>query len=147
MVQVTADLLLTVLRETVASRGEPSADDLRAYFVAAKRIIHQRLADFNLSPKSIADALQCSRATLYRAFRAHGLTVAAYIREVRLQEAWRRLEESSPHASIAEIAAACGFSDSVHFRRIFRERFDIHPRDVRGTKRAMATSLPSSGLN
>lgn len=143
MVQVTADLMLAVLRETFASRSEPGAAELRAYFAAAARIIHAQLSDPNLAPKTIAAALQCSRATLYRAFRAHGLTVAGYIREARLQEARRRLEQRSPGTSVAAIAAACGFPDPDHFRRLFRERFDVNPSEVRrGTPVGSARGRP-----
>lgn len=105
----TVDLTLSVLREALAADPPTSPSDSQAYFLAAKRLIHERFADPNLTPENIARALHCSRATLYRAFNAYGVTVAQYIREVRLQEAMRRIAVSPPNASIAGIAAECGF--------------------------------------
>lgn len=129
--EVTVDLVLTVLREALSGNSRPSEMTLGAYFTAARRVIQERLADPNLTPEIIAGVLRCSRATLYRAFRAHGMTVADYIREVRLQEARRLICESSAGASIAKIAAQCGFCDPAYFRRLFRERFGMKPSDMR----------------
>lgn|GEM_PF-6515870 len=89
----------------------------------------------NLAAKSLASLLNLSRATLYRAFHERGLTVAGYIREVRLQEAKRRLESSTPDMPVAAIAEACGFPDPNHFRRLFRERFGMSPSEVRDAPR------------
>ena len=135
MFEATVDFLLSVLREVLA--GEPSSSsptDGYAYFVAAKRVIQERHADPNLGPEAVAHALGCSRATLYRAFRANGTTVAQHIREVRLQEAMRRIAASPPGTSISAIAAECGFYDPAYFRRLFRERFEVNPSDVLGTQ-------------
>src|SRR5690606_41891005 len=67
----------------------------------------------------------------------HGTTVARCIREVRLQEAKRRIEEEAD-APIATISAQCGFYDPAHVRRLFREHFDMNPSDVRGMVRTPA---------
>lgn len=131
MLQATVDLLLTVLRESFSTETDGPDTSLGAYFTAAKRVIHQRFADPGLDAETVANLLNCSRATLYRAFKEHGVTVARYIREVRLQEARRRIAVSAPGASIAAIAEECGFYDPTYFRRLFRERFDMNPSDVR----------------
>lgn len=128
----TVDMTLSVMRETLAGTATPSPTDSHAYFLAAKHFIHERFGDPNLSPESIARALECSRATLYRAFNAYGVTVAQYVREVRLQEAMRRITTSPPGASIANIAAQCGFFEPAYFRRLFRARFGVNPSDVLG---------------
>lgn len=131
MFRPTVDLLLSVIREALDQDSDAPRRSLDAYFLAAKRVIQERVSDPNLSPELVASALGCSRSTLYRAFHAHGMTVAQHIREVRLQEARRRIAASPPGTSIAAIALECGFYDPAYFRRLFRERFDMSPRDVR----------------
>lgn len=133
MFETTVDFLLSVLREVIAQESEVSTLELRAYFTTAKRVIQEQFSDPNLTLEMVAHALHCSRSTLYRAFNAHGTTVARYIREFRLQEAKRRIAASPPGASIAAIAAECGFYDPAYFRRLFRARFDMSPSDVRDT--------------
>lgn len=130
--EATVDLTLSVLRQALASQSTPSPADSHAYVAAAKRLIHERFADPNLTPEIVARALRCSRATLYRAFGAYGMTVAQYIREVRLQEAMRRIAASPPGTCIATVAAECGFFGPAYFRRLFRERFGVNPSEVLG---------------
>lgn len=137
MFDASVDLFLTILRAAFAADGDAAAMDLRTYYTTARRLIQERYADHGLTPENIAWALGCSRSTLYRAFRAHGTTVARCIREVRLQEAKRRIEEEAD-APIATISAQCGFYDPAHFRRLFREHFDMNPSDVRDMVRTPA---------
>ena len=120
----TVDFILNLLREVLTHESDSGAMDPHAYYYAAKRVIQKRLADPNLSPETIAAELGCSRSTLYRAFNAHGMTVARYVREeVRLHEARRRIATSAPGTSIASIAEKCGFYDPAYFRKLFRARF------------------------
>src|SRR5690606_9679464 len=79
----TVDLALALLRVVGAQwyGGESPGYGL---FVVAQRYIAQNLGDPELSVERIARAVGCSRATLYRVFAQHRLTVAAYIRERRM---------------------------------------------------------------
>ena len=55
------------------------------------------------------------------------------VNELRLQRAFALLIE--PHGSarrISDIALEVGFSDISHFNRLFRTRFGVSPRSVRG---------------
>ena len=90
-------------------------------------MIARRLDDPNLDATSIADALGCSRATLYRAFADHSATVYGYIRELRLQRAKERLEAATREETVAEIAGSLGFTDPSNFGRAFRRRFGHAP--------------------
>jgi len=131
----TVDLILAVMRQVVRRGAQSDPADRSTYFWAAKRIIHQHLSDPNLDASMIARTLGCSRATLYRAFTEHGWQVAEYIREARLQEAIKRLDEEDSGATIESIAASCGFVNPSHFGRVFRSRFGITPRQARALKR------------
>lgn len=102
-----------------------------ALFVAAQRYIERHLAKFDLDAKRIAFALGTSRATLYRAFADEGVTVADYIRNVRLMRARRMIEATGNHVLIANVALHCGFQDPPNFSRAFRRQFGISPSEAR----------------
>ncbi|MBN8727303.1 MAG: AraC family transcriptional regulator [Xanthomonadales bacterium] len=101
-----------------------------ALFHAAFRYIGQHLHQPSLDPQQVAAALGCSRATLYRAFAAHGRQVAAVIRALRLQRAHELLRRHQA-TSIGDIAAGCGFFDLRSFHRAFRACFGCTPGSVR----------------
>jgi AraC-like DNA-binding protein len=87
-------------------------------------LLHDCLAD-DLSADDLARAVGLSRFQLYRQFRErYGLAPSAYLRQVRLREARRRLAAG---AAIAEVAFATGFADQSHLTRWFRRSYGITP--------------------
>lgn len=67
-----------------------------------------------------------SRSYFTRFFHARtGLTPARVIAQTRVQEAARMLLQG--HASLKEIADACGFANANHFNRVFRRFQHISP--------------------
>jgi AraC family transcriptional regulator, positive regulator of tynA and feaB len=130
--EATVALATTVLRVAFGSR----LDDERngpGLFAAGQVFIDQHLCSRHLSPEMIARHLGCSRAHLYRVFAAHGATVADYVRESRLRRAYALLAAGNDER-IGDIAFRSGFDDPVHFARLFRCRFGVTPREVRGRK-------------
>lgn len=97
---------------------------------AAQRCIARHLYLPTLDPDQVATALGCSRSTLYRLFAAHGTSVAASIREARLQRA-HDLLCSLPRRPIGDIAARCGYDDLRSFHRAFRAHFACTPGEAR----------------
>ena len=97
-----------------------------------KDYIRQHLSDPDLSLETIARAMGCSIRYLHRAFEGETMTPQRYIWQSRLDHS-RALLVSPSHSrlSIAEIAYHCGFNSSSHFSRLFRERFELAPRDLR----------------
>jgi AraC-like DNA-binding protein len=137
--RATLDLAATVLRlefGTVAAESEVCEDGM---LIAAQALISRRYQSPDLTPDAIAHRLGCSRAHLYRVFARNDLTVSGYLREVRLRHARERLAAASPRDTIGDIAFRCGFEDSVHFTRLFRQRFSVTPGAFRsGEARAAA---------
>lgn len=130
-------LLLNQTRE-LAVAALSAASDLPAVeaapdagYLAARRLILQRLDDPELNPDRLAKALGCSRASLYRLFARHGVTVAGCLREARLNRAYHLLTTAPEHIGIADLAARCGFLDQTGFSRLFRQRFGLRPSDLR----------------
>ena len=66
--------------------------------------------------------LRCFRATI-------GTTPIRYLREYRIDRATNRLTNSQ--ASIADIAATCGFQDISYFTKTFREMKGLTPKAYR----------------
>lgn len=131
MVGATTELTLTALQ--VAAGNE--AKELRAYkdiYLGACRLIRARCVDPQLEPGALAAALKCSRATLYRAFAAHGEGVAQRIWEERLTRA-RNMIESRRYArlTLGDIAFRSGFLDQSAFNRMFRRRHGMTPGEAR----------------
>jgi AraC-like DNA-binding protein len=74
----------------------------------------------DLSPQRLCAEFHLSRSNLYRLFTDHaGASVAATVRERRMERARRLLRETS--LSVRQIAGECGFADDQYFRRVFRE--------------------------
>ena len=71
---------------------------------------------------------------LTRTFRIHyGVTVGAYLRNLRLEQAARALADSM--STIADIAAQAGFYDQSHFTRTFKRKFGLTPQEYRRAAR------------
>lgn len=71
-----------------------------------------------------------SRRNFFRHFKnTTGCTPFEYLRQLRLKQAVELLSNTT--LSIGEIAVRCGFYDSNHFCRIFREKLNTSPRRFR----------------
>lgn len=101
-------------------------------------LLHDWFAD-DLSADDLAGAVGLSRFQLYRQFRErYGVPPSAYLRQVRLREARRRLAAGT---AIAEVAFATGFADQSHLTRWFRRTYGITPR-VYQQGRSIPAPLP-----
>src|SRR5690606_41963770 len=95
-------------------REEGAAGGRRALCLAAQRYIDPNLSRPALDAATLALAIGCSRATLYRAFADHGLTVVGYIREQRLQKFHRLLKTAAKGGPIAVLAEQCRLAQDQH---------------------------------
>ncbi|BES70447.1 AraC family transcriptional regulator [Marinobacter nanhaiticus D15-8W] len=113
---------------------------------AVLRHIHENL-DAPLSVEYLAELAGWSRWQFQRVFNAHtGLSVAQYVRELRLSRAaeallntgWRQLD----------IALACGFCSEISFSRSFRQMFGCSPRAYRqrGQLVGLRTPIPAGDV-
>ncbi len=130
MLQSSIDLAVATLRSAL-SPGMAAWQGGDGLFISACRYIDDHLTNQDLDPARIAQALGCSRATLYRRFAGHGLTIACYVREMRLQKMMGLLKSTPKAVTISQMAAAAGFSDPVTMMQMFRRRFGGVPSDFR----------------
>jgi len=83
-----------------------------------------------VSVSELAEACGTSERSLLRHFRSHhGVTPMAHIQNLRVERAKALLETT--HLSFEEIVERCGYSDSGHFRKLFKRATAITPGDYR----------------
>lgn len=103
--------------------------------VQARCFIEAHLKDPELTPTTIARALDVSPRYLRMLFAADRETVSGYILRRRLEECARNLASSLWRGqTITEIAFAGGFNSTTHFSRAFRQQFGLTPRQYRDTQ-------------
>lgn len=115
--------------------GDPivgSAARRRASLMSIQSFIREHLGDPNLSPKMIADAHFMSVRSLQVLFKSHGLVVAGWIRDQRLDRCRRDLSEPAlAGVPASRIGARWGLTDPAHFSRIFRAKYGVPPAQYR----------------
>ncbi|MCK9507013.1 MAG: AraC family transcriptional regulator [Pigmentiphaga sp.] len=78
----------------------------------------------------LARKVGLSTSALQRQFRdVYGNTVDEYRRDIRLDQAWARLEQTG--CSVSEVAWAAGYSSAANFSTAFKRKFGISPKWVR----------------
>ncbi|WP_294646182.1 GlxA family transcriptional regulator [uncultured Aureimonas sp.] len=93
-------------------------------------LLMQQNIDTPLSVAELARRMGHSKRQLERHFRsALGASPQAAFLQIRLTFA-RHLIETTDKL-VASIAVECGFCDSSHLSRMFRQRFDMTPQEVR----------------
>jgi AraC-like DNA-binding protein len=112
----------TILDLVAAIAAGPRAAPGTAHRAAARSYIEERLTDPNLGAAEVAAAAGISERQLSRLFAADGGSVPRHILGRRLQLAHSIL--SAPRApTVADAAAACGFTSATYFSHAFRQHF------------------------
>ncbi|MEV6767176.1 helix-turn-helix domain-containing protein [Nocardia sp. NPDC051030] len=126
------DLLATMLAERRPGLDDELPDARRTTLLRVRAYIDQHLADPGLSPEQIARAHHVSLRYLQKLFADEQTTIAAWIRQRRLEGCRRDL--SGPFAAdrtVASIAVRWGFLDPAHFSRVFKAAYGSSPSDFR----------------
>ncbi|MBB3930116.1 AraC-like DNA-binding protein [Kaistia hirudinis] len=112
---------------------------------AVKSFIDTHLADSGLNPDRIAGANGISVRYLHHLFQADGQSVTDWIRERRLDQGRKGLESAELMAlTVNEIGLRSGFSSDAHFRRAFKTRFGVAPREYRRQRLAGFAEMQAS---
>ena len=129
VLQFTVELSLRLLEAHFGSARNglaPNEDKLRAAYQYLRAHAHQP----DVTVDSLAQALHCSRAQLYRLFENEPLSIMATLKDIRLLRARDALVQSGRSANVAAVAYACGFSDPSVFGKLFRQKFGTTPGEV-----------------
>lgn len=141
LLDITIDMALLMLQQAPKLPDMDVGQLRRGLIAAAQHLIARHLDNARLDGDFIAARLGVSRATLYRAFAGHGLTVAGHIRALRLIRARHLLEHSAAGEKIGDLILLCGIEDNVHFSRQFRQLFGIRPGEIKGIRHDEALIL------
>lgn len=115
-----------VAKEAGQSR-EPADQQL---LQRAQTEVMKHLAEPDYRISDLAKKLSQSQRNLERLLKTiTGFTPVAFIREIRLQEAYRLLRGQS-YRSVSEVAQAVGIHNFSYFSRSFKERFGINPTEL-----------------
>ncbi|MEL7339529.1 MAG: helix-turn-helix domain-containing protein, partial [Bacteroidota bacterium] len=102
---------------------KPEADP---FFRRLHAAVAAKLEDETFGVAELAEEMNMSRSTLLRRVKsASGLSVALYIRQLRLKHAKALLQDSS--LTVSEVAYKVGFSSSSYFTKCFREAYGYPP--------------------
>ncbi|MFK3985593.1 helix-turn-helix domain-containing protein [Micromonospora sp. NPDC050397] len=130
---VLVDLVSALLAHTLdAERALPAETHRRALTLRIRAFVQQHLQDPDLTAGSVAAAHHISVSYLHRLFETEEVTVAAWIRQQRLERTRRDLADPALlHTPIHQIAGRWGFTDAAGFSRVFRSAYGMPPRDFR----------------
>lgn len=101
-----------------------------AFMEKIMEVIHQNYmnADFNVN--HIIEQMGMSRSVFYAKLRSlSAQSVNELITNYRLKMSVELLMNT--HLSIREIAVECGFNDPAYFSRVFKQCFELSPKDYR----------------
>ncbi|MER8073642.1 helix-turn-helix transcriptional regulator [Streptomyces sp. NPDC094034] len=130
---VTLDLLASVIARCLeAEKALTPEARRRAPRAQISAYVEQHLAHTDMTPQTIADAHHISLRHLQQLLAEDDTSPAAWIRHRRLERC--RLDLANPRLNshpIRAIAARWGFTNPMHFSRLFRTAYGIPPRDYR----------------
>ena len=117
-----------------AGRAREGEERAAGWLRTVRDLLHDRVPDA-LSLHELGDAVGRHPAHVARTFRReHGVTVAQYVRALRLE--WAAAELAVGDVSVARIASDAGFADQSHFTRAFRAAHGVTPGRYRRLVRA-----------
>jgi AraC family transcriptional activator of tynA and feaB len=94
--------------------------------------IEEHLADDDLSPAVTARRLGVSIRALHGLFAGHERSYAGTVRRLRLERAFRDLQDPArSHLRVIDVASDAGFADVTSFHRAFRREYGRTPAQVR----------------
>jgi AraC-like DNA-binding protein/tetratricopeptide (TPR) repeat protein len=117
----------------VLPSGAPKRPLEPFFLKRADRFVADHMAE-RFPIERLAQHCEVSWRTLQKAFAAfRGITPVAYVRNMRLDEARRVLDECG--LSVAEVASRCGFQSPTTFTLEYRKRFGTAPTRARRRSR------------
>ena len=99
------------------------------FMIKVRKIMISNITDEKFDIHTLCREMAMSRAQLYRKFKTlTDKTVHEYLRSVRLHKARELL--ATTDISVSEAAYLTGFKNLSHFSRIFKDEFNINPKEL-----------------
>ena len=142
LIHSTLDMLVTVLASELAPERERDSTD--SFIRRAHALIDAHLADPDLNPRAIADALFISVRHLHGLFSGTGTTVAAVIRDKRLRALRDTLADPRRAGEpIVALGAEVGLPDPSHVSRLFKNEYGMSPSAYRKQALGQRAGVPA----
>jgi AraC-like DNA-binding protein len=126
------DLLATLFGERTGAQPTDPVTVRHALLLNVHAWIDAHLGEAELDPVTIAGANHISVRYLHRLFHDQGTSVSRYVRERRLDNCRRDLEDPAlAQRGVQAIARRWGFADAAHFSKIFKATFGEPPGQYR----------------
>jgi AraC-like DNA-binding protein len=137
---VLMDLVTAAVAERAGQAGSLEIESReRTLLLRIHAFIEQHLGEADLSPGLVAAAHHVSVRYLHRLFEAENTTVAAWIRQRRLERCRRDLADPALGGlPVSTVAARWGLPDPAHFSRVFRRTYGLPPAEYRRNCRTPA---------
>jgi AraC-like DNA-binding protein len=131
LADIVVDLLFTTfvqhLRDT-----DLVPDSRRRLLRQVVRFVEDNLHDPGLDPAAIASAVHISTRYVHKLFEIEGTTVGTWIRSRRLEHCRRDLADPAFRSRpVSTVGARWGLADPSRFSRLFRETYQLSPREYR----------------
>ncbi|MBL4869474.1 MAG: helix-turn-helix domain-containing protein [Robiginitomaculum sp.] len=126
------DVLVTSIQSNI--RGSFHRAPIRTVrYLQIKRYTSHSLRDPDLSPQKIARIFKITPRYLHQIFAASGNeSIGQYILRRRLEECERQfMDPVMVESTITDIAFTWGFNSMTHFSRVFRDKYQLSPREFR----------------
>ncbi|CAG7600397.1 helix-turn-helix domain-containing protein [Leucobacter soli] len=130
MIDSVIDVVSTLVTGRTSVGGE--AGDSAWQLLEIRDYIMEHLGDPDLTPERIARANYISLRQLHALFAKSGSTVAAWIRDRRLEMCRRELSDPrAANRTVREISDRWGFSNQTYFAKVFRATYGYSPTAAR----------------
>lgn len=108
----------------------PEFEQEDQFILKIRQAVEEHLSDTDFNVPELCKEVGMSRSTLHRKVTAlTGDSTTLFIRKIRVQKAYRMLEETD--LNLSEISYAVGFGDPRYFNRSFVKIYGYPPREVR----------------
>jgi AraC family transcriptional regulator, positive regulator of tynA and feaB len=136
----TSELVLHSLFELATgsvahSIADPPSEQIASSLLRARWLVRENIAELSYTPTRLAHDLGMSRRSLYNRFADYGITPAAFIRMVRLEQAKREIEsDPAGITALTTIALRNGFPDSSSLSHAIKANYGVTPKSLRNAK-------------
>ena len=131
LADIVIDLLFTAFVQHLRD-GELISGSQKRLLRQVVRFVEDNLHDPELGPAVIASAVHISTRYVHKLFEMEGTTLGTWIRTRRLERCRRDLVDPAHGSrSVSSVGARWGLADPSRFSRLFRERYQLTPREYR----------------
>lgn len=101
------------------------------YLEKAIRVVYENIDNPEFDVPQFCQMMNSSKTLLYSKLKSlTGQSATEFVRNIRLKEAKKLLQNNGHQHTIAEISYMVGFNDPLYFSRCFRKYFGVPPSEI-----------------